>query len=182
MHWCRRKHPGYLWSLIMVVPRSALNTFRRPLPQLSSESDSCIEAQRNLTMRFTVYKTLGIVTWLNRWKARLSCEIPVPRPEQEETTYLETPSYVMVYLCTYMRPPAYFEAWIVRFEHRGKWGKTDLRGKTDHRPSGPNYNYNMVQSIMGSFVFVRNHCVGRMMVPAFMVSELFWKMVFNKLI
>ena len=61
----------------------------------------------------------------------------------------------------------------IALQGRGKWGKTYLPDKTDHRPSGPDFNCNVLHSSIGSFVFVHNICAGQMKVPACTISELF---------
>ena len=52
---------------------------------------------------------------------------------------------------------------------RGKWGKTDQRGKTDHRLSGPNQWCYMLEYIKVTFVLVCPSCAG---------PKLFAKMLF----
>ena len=50
--------------------------------------------------------------------------------------------------------------WIVNV--RGKWGKTDQRGKTDHRLSGPNQRCYMLEYIIATFVLVCPSRAGHM--------------------
>ena len=61
---------------------------------------------------------------------------------------------------------------------RGKWGKTDQRGKTDHRLTGPNQQCYMLEYIIATFVLVCPSRAGHMVGLAGTVSELFAKILF----
>ena len=67
---------------------------------------------------------------------------------------------------------------IVPCKIRGKWGKTDQRGKTDHWLSGPNQRCYMLKYIPATFMLVCPSRAGHMVGLAGTVSELFVKMLF----
>ena len=64
------------------------------------------------------------------------------------------------------------------FLGKGKWSKTDQRGKTDHRLSGPNQRCYMLEYIIATFVLACPSRAGHMVRLAGMVSESFAKMLF----
>ena len=68
--------------------------------------------------------------------------------------------------------------YLLKQYHRGKWGKTDQRGKTDHRLSGPNQRCCMLEYILATLVLVCPNRAGHMVGLAGPFSELFDKMLF----